>query len=100
MHAAGLRAFEARKENRSGIYAYENRPRTLPEPYAKKFRKNPAAWKEFQELAPSYRRTAIWWIVSAKTEKTRLARLEQLIAKPTLTKPPAAARKNPKRGRP
>jgi uncharacterized protein YdeI (YjbR/CyaY-like superfamily) len=97
MHAAGLKAFGARKENRSGIYAYENRPQTMPEPYAKKFRKNPAAWKEFQELAPSYRRTAIWWIVSAKTEKTRLARLEQLIANPTLTRPPAAAKKQPKR---
>jgi uncharacterized protein YdeI (YjbR/CyaY-like superfamily) len=97
MHDAGLKAFEARKENRSGIYAYENRPRTLPEPYAKKFRKNPAAWKAFQELAPSYRRTAIWWIVSAKTEETRLARLEQLIANPTLTRPTAAAKKKGKR---
>ncbi|MPZ17590.1 MAG: bacteriocin-protection protein [Luteitalea sp.] len=29
MQPAGLRAFEARKENRSGIYSYENRPRTM-----------------------------------------------------------------------
>jgi uncharacterized protein YdeI (YjbR/CyaY-like superfamily) len=98
MHPAGWKAFEARKEFRSGIYAYENRPGTLPEPYAKKFRKHPAAWKAFQELAPSYRRTAIWWIVSAKTEETRLLRLSKLIENPTITRPPARAKKKSKRG--
>jgi uncharacterized protein YdeI (YjbR/CyaY-like superfamily) len=76
---AGLRAFEARKENRSGIYSYENRPQTLPEAYAKELRKNPAAWKAFQAQPPGYRRTLTWWVVSAKKEETRLSRLEQLI---------------------
>ncbi len=80
MHAAGLRAFEERKENRSGIYSYENRPRTLPEVYEKRLRKSPAAWKWFQARSPAYRRTVIWWIVSAKREETRVSRLEQWIA--------------------
>jgi len=79
MHPAGLRAFEARKENRSGIYSYENRPQTLPAPYEKKLRKNPAAWKTFQAQPPWYRKTVTWWVVSAKKEETRLKRLEQLI---------------------
>jgi uncharacterized protein YdeI (YjbR/CyaY-like superfamily) len=79
MRPAGLRAFEARKENRSGIYSYENRPQTLPEAYAKELRKNPAAWKAFQAQPPGYRRTLTWWVVSAKKEETRLSRLEQLI---------------------
>lgn len=98
MRPAGTKAFEARKENRSGIYAYENRPQTLPAPYEKKFRKNPAAWKLFQALPPSYRRTAIWWIVSAKKEETQLSRLEQLIANPNLARPVVEAKKKPKRG--
>ncbi|HJS75692.1 MAG TPA: YdeI/OmpD-associated family protein [Vicinamibacteria bacterium] len=98
MHPAGMKAFEARKENRSGIYAYENRPRNLPAPYEKKLKKNPAAWKAFQALAPSYRRTAIWWIVSAKKEETKLSRLDQLIANPNIARPPAAPSKTPKRG--
>lgn len=79
MHSAGLRAFEARKENRSGIYSYENRPQTLPAGYEKKLRKNPAAWKAFQAQPPWYRRTLTWWVVSAKKEETRLSRLDQLI---------------------
>jgi uncharacterized protein YdeI (YjbR/CyaY-like superfamily) len=79
MRPAGLRAFGARKENRSGIYSYENRPQTLPEPYAKKLRKNPAAWKTFNAQPPGYRITMTWWVLSAKKEETRLSRLEQLI---------------------
>ena len=79
MYPVGLRAFEARKENRSGIYSYENRPQTLPATYEKKLRKNPAAWKTFQAQPPWYRRTVTWWVVSAKKEETRLKRLDQLI---------------------
>jgi uncharacterized protein YdeI (YjbR/CyaY-like superfamily) len=79
VQAAGLAAFEARRENRSGIYAYENRPRELDEPYAGRFRANAQAWEFFQAQPPSYRRTTIWWVVSAKKEETRLKRLDTLI---------------------
>lgn len=78
MRPAGLKAFEARKENRSGIYSYENRPATLPPEYAKRLRKNPEAWKAFQGLTPSQRRMLTWWVVSAKKEETRLTRLDQM----------------------
>ena len=79
MKSAGLAAFQARKENRSGIYAYENRPRTLAAPYAGRMKANCAAWAFFQAQPPSYQRTLIWWVVSAKTEATRLRRLDKLI---------------------
>ena len=79
MWPAGLLAFQARKENKSGIYAYEQRTETLAEPYAARFKKHKAAWKFFQEQPPSYRRVTGWWIVSAKKEETRLKRLERLM---------------------
>ncbi len=79
MQPAGLRAFEARIEEKSGIYSYETRPETLPEPYAAIMRKNRAAWKDFGQRSPSYRRGAIGWVISAKTEETRLRRLAILI---------------------
>ncbi|HEX6189154.1 MAG TPA: YdeI/OmpD-associated family protein [Pyrinomonadaceae bacterium] len=79
MQPAGLKAFAARKENRSGIYAYEQRPAELVEPYATQFRRNKAAWKFFQTQPPYYRKTLTWFIVSARQEKTRLARLAKLI---------------------
>jgi uncharacterized protein YdeI (YjbR/CyaY-like superfamily) len=79
MQPAGLRAFEARIEEKSGIYSYETRPETLPEPYAAILGKNRAASKDFGQRSPSYRRAAIGWVLSAKTEETRLRRLAVLI---------------------
>ncbi len=76
---AGLAAFSVRKENRSGIYSYENRPRTLAAPYASVLKKNRAAWKFFNAQPPSYRQTLTWSVLSAKTETTRLRRLHKLI---------------------
>jgi uncharacterized protein YdeI (YjbR/CyaY-like superfamily) len=80
MMPRGLKAFEARKENRSGIYSYEQRPADLPDIYLKRMRRNRAAAAFFSAQAPSYRKKVIWWVVSAKQEATRLRRLEQLIA--------------------
>lgn len=76
---AGLRAYQARKENRSGIYSYEQRSVELVEPYASHLKKNRAARTFFQAQPGSYRKAANWWVVSAKQEATRLRRLEQLI---------------------
>lgn len=79
MMPAGLRAYEQRKEYRSGIYSYEQRPAELVEPYASQFRRNKAAWKFFQAQPPYYRKMMTWFIVSAKTEDTRMKRLNILI---------------------
>jgi uncharacterized protein YdeI (YjbR/CyaY-like superfamily) len=78
MQPAGLAAYEARRENRSGIYSYEQRSAELEEPYGRLLRENAAAWSFFQEQPASYRRAVSWWIVSAKQEETRLRRLEKL----------------------
>nr|MBA2436386.1 YdeI/OmpD-associated family protein [Chthoniobacterales bacterium] len=67
-------------ENKSGIYAYEQRSENLPEPDASLLRKNTAAWKFFQAQPPSYRKTIGWWVTSAKQAETRRRRLEKLIA--------------------
>lgn len=79
MQPAGLKAYEARKEYRSGIYSYEQRSPELVEPYLGKLKRNKAAWKFFQAQPPSYRKMMNWWVVSAKQEETRLKRLDKLI---------------------
>ncbi len=79
MRPAGLKAFAARKEYKSGIYSYEQRPADLPQTYPTIFKKNAAAWDFFQAQTPSYRKTMTWWIISAKLEETRLKRLKKLI---------------------
>jgi uncharacterized protein YdeI (YjbR/CyaY-like superfamily) len=80
MRPAGLKAFEARRENRSGIYSYEQRRARLEEPYAGVLRGNKAAQRFFEAQPASYRKVVGWWVVSAKKEETRRKRLKQLIA--------------------
>ena len=80
MQPAGLRAFEARDPEKSGVYSFEQRTAARLSPEAEaQFRVNPAAWSFFESQPPGYRRTAVWWVVSAKREATRAQRLETLI---------------------
>ena len=79
MRPAGRKAFEARKENRSGIYSYEQRQARLPTLYERRLRKNRPAWRFFSAQPPSYCKAACWWVVSAKKEETREKRLGRLI---------------------
>lgn len=79
MQPPGEKAFANRLESKSGIYAYEQGQPELPETYAKELRRNRAAEKFFESQPPSYRRLAMWWIVSAKQEETRMKRLRKLI---------------------
>jgi uncharacterized protein YdeI (YjbR/CyaY-like superfamily) len=79
MQAAGIQAFAARKENKSGIYAFEQKPADMPEAFEKIFKKNKAAWAFFQAQPPSYRKTLVWWVISAKQEATQISRLDKLI---------------------
>ena len=78
MQPAGLKAFEARLENRSGIYSYEQRSVELEAPYDRLLMENRAAWSFFHEQPASYRKAVSWWILSAKKEETRLKRLAKL----------------------
>jgi uncharacterized protein YdeI (YjbR/CyaY-like superfamily) len=80
MQPAGLKAFEARTEDRSRVYSYEQEDKPLDEQYAKQLRANRRAWKFFQAQTPGYQKMMTRWIVSAKKEETRLKRLAQLIA--------------------
>ena len=80
MRPAGLRAFEQRREDKTGTYAYEQRKNAKLDGAAERlFRANKKAWQFYQDQAPWYRRTAAWWVVSAKKEETRQRRLATLI---------------------
>lgn len=79
MTAAGLAAYEKRKDHKSKIYAYENKPKELPEAYQTKFTKNKVAWAFFNKQSVSYQKTIFYWILSAKQETTQLSRLEKVI---------------------
>jgi uncharacterized protein YdeI (YjbR/CyaY-like superfamily) len=76
---AGRAAFAARRENKSGVYSFEQPSVELPEEYATLLRRSRKACAHFEARAPSYRKAVMWWIISAKQEATRLRRLQMLI---------------------
>jgi uncharacterized protein YdeI (YjbR/CyaY-like superfamily) len=79
MQPAGQAAFEAREDRRTGIYSYEQRPQELPAKYERTLRENRRALEFWKAAAPSYRKAATWWVISAKKEETRARRLAALI---------------------
>jgi len=95
MTAAGLRAFEARTPERTGVYSFErNAAAKLTREEQKKLCANAKAVAFFEAQPPWYRRAAIHWVRSAKRDETRQRRLDRLIGDsargrtiPPLTRP-------------
>jgi len=80
MRPAGLRAFDARKPEKTGIYAFERKKTaTLTTAQEKRLRANRKAAAFFDAQPPWYQRTVIHWVISAKREETRERRLSILI---------------------
>jgi uncharacterized protein YdeI (YjbR/CyaY-like superfamily) len=80
MRPSGLKAFRERDRKKANLYSFENRPRRLDPALARAFKADRRAWAWFEAQAPWYRRTAIWWVMSAKRQETQLRRLATLIA--------------------
>ncbi|MDA0310769.1 MAG: YdeI/OmpD-associated family protein [Gemmatimonadetes bacterium] len=78
--APGEAAHKARTEDKSGVYAFEQKkPLALSHEYEMLMRANPAAWASWEGRPPGYRRTASFWVMSAKRQATRDRRLASLI---------------------
>jgi uncharacterized protein YdeI (YjbR/CyaY-like superfamily) len=80
MRPPGEAAFARRHPDRTGVYSFEqpDEPALTPEQIAQ-FQADPEAWAYWQARPPGYKRTATWWVVSAKREETRARRLATLI---------------------
>jgi len=81
MRPAGLAAFEARRADRSGLYSYEQAETgQFPPEYAERLAAAPRAAAFWAGATPSYRKTCVHWVLSAKQVATRDRRMAQLIA--------------------
>jgi uncharacterized protein YdeI (YjbR/CyaY-like superfamily) len=78
MTPAGDRAYEENK-HKSGVYSYEKPLASLTAQEEKLFRRNKAAWSDWDKRPAGYRRSALGWITSAKKPETRAKRLDELI---------------------
>jgi uncharacterized protein YdeI (YjbR/CyaY-like superfamily) len=79
MRPAGLAAYERRRPERQGIYAYEQGELALRPDLEERLRSHPAAAAFFDAAAASYRKICVNWVMSAKQEATRQKRLGQLV---------------------
>ncbi len=80
MHPTGTALFAKRKVSETNLYSFENEIKTLLKDYEIEFKANSEAWEFFSRQAPSYKRTIIHWIMSAKQEETRVRRLRKTIS--------------------
>jgi len=78
MKPAGMLLFNNRSDAQG--YSADSKNVPLSSEYEAKIKANQAAWLFLCNLAPSYKRDSIWWVMSAKKEETRVKRLGILIA--------------------
>lgn len=79
MTPSGLAAFTARRAEPAGSYSFERARVVLSPSLESAFRRHRAAWEFFCQQPAGYRRTALWWVSSAKKEETRQRRLNCLM---------------------
>ena len=79
MKPPGLRAFDERDEQKTRQYSYEREQGKLDPALDATLRANRKAAAFFDAQPPGYRKTATFWVMSAKQEETRARRLAHLI---------------------
>ncbi|QIM21137.1 hypothetical protein G7075_08355 [Phycicoccus sp. HDW14] len=79
MQPSGLAAFAERREDRTGIYSFEQPPAELTPAQEAALRADPAASAFWDVATNGYRRIVIHWLGDAKQEATRERRLAMLV---------------------
>lgn len=79
MAAPGLDAWNRRDAKKTGVYSFENRPKTFDAALERAFRKHAAAWKFFSAQPPGYQKLMTFYVMSAKQQETRERRLVRLM---------------------
>ena len=79
MRAAGIRAYEARTADKTGVYSYEREVQELTDDELTRFQVESAAWTYWESRPASYRKATQHWVTSAKQTATRERRLTALI---------------------
>jgi uncharacterized protein YdeI (YjbR/CyaY-like superfamily) len=79
MTAAGRAVFAARDPAKARRYSFEVPIRALSPAFAARLAADAKAQAHFDAMTPSYRRTVVHWIMSAKQEATRERRFAALL---------------------
>ena len=80
MHESGLEKIEIAKQNGSWTALDDVENGIIPEDLQLEFDKNPTAFNNYQNFAPSYRKSYLYWLNQAKREATRQKRIDEIIS--------------------
>ena len=79
MHESGLRIIEIGKQNDSWTALDTVENGLIPEDLQAAFNQNQKAFENYQNFAPSYRKSYLYWLNQAKREGTRQKRIQEII---------------------
>ncbi len=79
MHESGLKIIEIGKQNGSWTAQDDVEKGIIPETLQLAFNKNPIAFKNYQNFAPSYKKGYLYWLNQAKREETKQKRIAEII---------------------
>ncbi|MBQ4822749.1 YdeI/OmpD-associated family protein [Aquimarina sp. MMG016] len=79
MHQSGLNSIEIAKENGSWTALDDVENGVIPDDLQKAFNRNPKAFENYQNFAPGYRKSYLYWLNQAKRQETRDKRIKEII---------------------
>lgn len=79
IHKSGLEKIETAKQNGSWSALDDVEKGIIPKDLQEAFDKNPKAFENYQNFAPSYRKSYLYWINQAKRPETRKKRISEII---------------------
>ncbi|MDO5977767.1 YdeI/OmpD-associated family protein [Flavivirga spongiicola] len=79
MHESGFKIIETGKQNGSWTALDAVEKGVIPEILQLAFDKNPIAFNNYNNFAPSYRKGYLYWLNQAKREETRQKRIAEII---------------------
>jgi uncharacterized protein YdeI (YjbR/CyaY-like superfamily) len=79
MHESGLKKVEIGKQNGSWIALDDVENGIIPEDLQVEFDNHALAFENYQNFAPSYRKSYLYWLNQAKREATRKKRIIEII---------------------
>ncbi|MDO5969685.1 YdeI/OmpD-associated family protein [Flavivirga aquimarina] len=79
MHESGFKIIETGKQNGSWTALDAVEKGIIPEDLKLAFDKNPVAFNNYNNFAPSYRKSYLYWVNQAKRQATREKRIVEII---------------------
>ncbi len=79
MHESGFKIIELGKQNGSWTALDDVEKGIIPEDLQKAFDANSKAFENYQNFAPSYRKSYLYWLNQAKREATRQNRIAKIV---------------------